>query len=129
VSTELASVTVATTDFAAGLRFYDATLGALGLGRLAEFGDEEQEDAELEVAAWGGEQPLIWLVTGPQTRGVHVALTADTRADVDRFHAAALAAGGISHAAPRRWVLYRRGRYGATVADPDGNLIEVTAPE
>jgi catechol 2,3-dioxygenase-like lactoylglutathione lyase family enzyme len=129
VPTELAHVTIATEQVSAGLAFYDAALGALGLSRIAEFGDEEEDGSEVEAAAWGTERPLLWLVTGRPTRRVHVALTTDSREVVDRFHEAALAAGGTSYATPRRWVIYRRGRYGASVRDPDGNLVEVTAPE
>jgi hypothetical protein len=48
---------------------------------------------------------------------------------VETFHAAALAAGGRGHGAPRRWTLYRRGEFNAIVVDPAGNLIEAVAPE
>ena len=116
-------------DFAASLAFYDAALGALGLTRLAEFGDEEEDQAPVEAVAWGSEQPMLWLVQGAPTRHVHLAFAAADRSAVDAFHAAAVAAGGVSSGAPRRWAIYRRGRYGAIVRDPDGNLVEVTAPE
>ncbi len=129
MSTVLTHVTVSARDFAASLAFYDAALAALGLDRLAEFGDEEESDAPVEAAAWGGDQPVLWLVQGAPTQHVHIAFAAPDRSAVDAFHAAALAAGGTSSAAPRRWVIYRRGRYGAIVRDPDGNLVEVTAPE
>jgi catechol 2,3-dioxygenase-like lactoylglutathione lyase family enzyme len=129
VPAALSHVTVSTADFPASLAFYDSALRAIGLGRLAEFGDEEEDDPELEAAAWGTEQPLLWLVRGTPTRHVHLAFTAADRRVVDAFHDAALAAGGTSHDAPRRWAIYRRGRYGAIVGDPDGNLVEVTAPE
>jgi catechol 2,3-dioxygenase-like lactoylglutathione lyase family enzyme len=48
---------------------------------------------------------------------------------VEAFFTAGLAAGGRAHTAPRRWVLFRRGDFGAAVLDPDGNLIEVVADE
>lgn len=108
------------------MRFYDAALTALGLTRLAEFGDEEEDGPDTEVLSWGP----IWLVVGDTpTRGMHVRLTAPSRAAVDAFHAAALAAGGTSHDAPRRWAIYRTGEYNAIVADPAGNLIEAVARE
>jgi catechol 2,3-dioxygenase-like lactoylglutathione lyase family enzyme len=129
VPAELSHVTVSTTDFAASLAFYDAALSAIGFDRLAEFGDEEEDDPTVEAAAWGMEQPVFWLVRGTPTCSVHVAFAAADRGIVDAFHAAALTAGGTSHDAPRRWAIYRSGRYGAIVADPQGNLVEVTAPE
>ncbi|MDT4934486.1 MAG: hypothetical protein QOK11_2378, partial [Pseudonocardiales bacterium] len=45
--------TIVASGFAASLAFYDAALGALGLVRAAEFGDEEEEDADVEAAGWG----------------------------------------------------------------------------
>jgi catechol 2,3-dioxygenase-like lactoylglutathione lyase family enzyme len=132
VPATLDHATVCASDFAASLRFYDAALGALGLVRAAEFGDEEEDDAEVEAAGWAAPdgEPLVWLVAGPRpTTGVHVSLRADSRADVERFHAAALAHGGRSQDAPRRWLLYRRGQFGAQVRDPDGNVIEAVTSE
>ena len=38
---------------------------------------------------------------------------------MQRFHDAAVAAGGASHDAPRRWTLYRRGDFYAIVRDLD----------
>jgi catechol 2,3-dioxygenase-like lactoylglutathione lyase family enzyme len=73
---------------------------------------------------------VLWLVAGAvPTSGVHVSLRAASRADVEAFHAAALAHGGRSHDAPRRWAIFRRGQFNAVVTDPDGNLIEAVAPE
>ena len=126
------TIAVPASDFAARLAFYDASLGALGLVRVAELVDEEEADASVEAVAWGAEDGpgLIWLVaTERPTTGVHVRLRADSRAQVETFHADAVRAGGRAHAAPRRWTLYRRGEFNAIVADPAGNLIEAVAAE
>ena len=58
--------------------------------------------------------------SSPST-GVHVAFTAGSRAQVDTFHAAAIAAGGIDNGAPgpRDY-----GPYAAYVLDPDGTNVE-----
>lgn len=125
-------MTVVASDFAASLAFYDAALGALGAARAAEFGDEEEDDADVEAAAWAASSgtPVLWLVRGaPATSGAHLALRASARADVDAFFAAACAAGGTPRSAPRRWVIFRRGTVSAAVNDPDGNTVEVVAPE
>lgn len=124
-------VTVSASDFARSLGFYEAALGALGLQRIAEFGDEEEGAPELEAAAWGiDEAPMLWLVAGRKaTAAAHVCLRAGSRAEVEAFHAAALRHGGSSHDAPRRWAIFRRGVFNAIVADPDGNLVEAVAPE
>jgi catechol 2,3-dioxygenase-like lactoylglutathione lyase family enzyme len=125
-------VTLAASDFAAGLAFYTDALAPLGFVRLHELGDEEEDEAVLEAAAFGPPDgpPLLWLVSGmAPTRAVHVAFRADDRGEVERFHAAALAAGGTSHGAPRRWPIFRRGEFNAIVRDPDGNLVEAVSAE
>jgi catechol 2,3-dioxygenase-like lactoylglutathione lyase family enzyme len=129
---QLDHVTVTASDFAASLAFYDAALGALGLERVAEHVDEEEDGAAVEAAGWAGDgrEPVLWLVAGPvPTRGAHVRLAANSRAEVEAFHRAGVRAGGTEHAGPRRWVLYRAGEFNAIVADPDGNLIEAVAAE
>ena len=47
-----------------------------------------------------------------------------SRAQVDAFHAAALAAGGRDNGAPGLRPWYHPDYYGAFVLDPDGNNIE-----
>jgi catechol 2,3-dioxygenase-like lactoylglutathione lyase family enzyme len=125
-------VTITASDLAASLAFYDAALGALGLVRVAEHVDEEEDAAPVEAAGWGtdGADPIVWLVAGPvPTRGLHLRLTTTSRREVEAFHHAGVQTGGTEHAGPRRWVLYRSGEFNAIVADPDGNLVEVVAPE
>ncbi len=125
-------VTIASSDLARSLAFYEAALGALGMVRLAELVDEEEDDAQVEAAGWGepAGQVLIWVITAEvSTRDAHIGLRAAGSADVRAFHAAAVAAGGTDHSAPRRWPLYRRGEFNAIVRDPAGNLVEVVAPE
>jgi catechol 2,3-dioxygenase-like lactoylglutathione lyase family enzyme len=125
-------VTLTAGDFDAAVRFYDASLGALGLVRTVELVDEEEDDAEVEAIGWGGPdgRAALWIVRGRQpTSGLHVRLAAPSSEAVNRFHDAALGAGGSSHDAPRRWAIYRRGEYNAIVRDPDGNLIEAVAGE
>ena len=126
-------VTVTASDFAASVRFYDAALGALGLVRLAELVDEEEDDAAVETVGWGPDDgaPVLWVVAGASADDRPASpprrLTLD--AQVETFHRACRPGRRRDHAAPRRWTPYRRGEFGAMVRDPDGNLIEVVAPE
>jgi catechol 2,3-dioxygenase-like lactoylglutathione lyase family enzyme len=124
-------VTITVADLARSLDFYDAALGALGLHRVRELVDEEEDDAAVEAAAWGiGPTPMIWLVTGTRpTNGAHLALRTDSRVEVETFYWAGLQAGGGTHSAPRRWMIYRRGEFNAILADPDGNLVEAICAE
>jgi catechol 2,3-dioxygenase-like lactoylglutathione lyase family enzyme len=132
VPTSLDHVTITASDFAASLPFYDAALGAIGLVRLHELGDEEEDDPEVEAAAFGTPDgpAVLWLVSGTvPTHAVHTASRAGSRADVERFHRAALAAGGSSRNAPRRWPIYRTGEFNALVVDRDGNVLEAVSDE
>jgi len=58
------------------------------------------------------------------TRGLHIAFQTPDRETVDRFHAAAIAAGGTDNGGPGERPDYGPGYYAAFVRDPDGNNIE-----
>ena len=61
--------------------------------------------------------------------GVHLAFSAKSRALVDRFHRAALEAGGIENGPPGLRSDYSASYYAAFVHDPDGNNVEVVCLE
>jgi len=98
-------------DFEASRAFYAAVLEPLGL-RFTESGDGWFAVDELYVG--GG---------GTPTDGLHLAFQADSQEAVDRFHAAALAAGAIDNGAPGERA-YHPGYYAAFALDPDGNNVE-----
>ena len=58
------------------------------------------------------------------TTPVHIAFSADSRAAVDAFHAAALAAGGVDNGAPGLRPYYADDYYSAFVLDLDGHNVE-----
>ena len=106
-------------DVSVSLPFYEQALGAIGFSVMAEF---------KERGAYGfgrsTNKPDFWVEPGgPLTPTVHFAFACDTREQVDRFHAAALAAGGIDNGAPGPRP-YREHYYGAFILDPDGHNIE-----
>jgi catechol 2,3-dioxygenase-like lactoylglutathione lyase family enzyme len=104
-------------DLEASRRFYRAALGALGL-ELTWEGEQAFACDELYVSSADEVGPHA---TGPHR--AHLALQAADRAAVDRFHAAALAAGGRDNGPPGERP-YHAGYYGAFVLDPDGNNVE-----
>jgi len=55
---------------------------------------------------------------------LHFCFAAPTRAAVDRFHVAALSAGGTDNGAPGLRVDYGADYYAAFAVDPDGYRIE-----
>jgi len=105
-------------DLAKAARLYEAMLAPLGHVAGAR-GDG--------YAGFGPKDgPCFWLheKTRNQAAGCHVALRAQTREAVDRFHAAALAAGAKDNGAPGLRVDYGPSYYAAFVLDADGNNIE-----
>ncbi len=95
--------------------FYEQALAPLGIRVIME--------PAPGVVGMGHEFPFLWLAPGEPTR-CHVALRARDPAQVDAFHAAALAAGGEDNGAPGLRLHYHPGYYGAVVHDPDGNNLE-----
>lgn len=111
-------------DIARSRRFYDAALAPLGLKVMMEV-TAEQTGGHAHLGYGSEGKPFFWVGTGgPPTGRLHVAFTADSRAVVDAFHAAALAAGGTDNGAPGLRPHYHPNYYGAFVLDPDGLNIE-----
>ena len=96
-------------DVEASRAFY--TLEPLGL-RINAGGD-----------GWFSADELFVSGEGTPTAGLHMAFQADSPEVVDRFHAAALAAGAIDNGAPGERA-YHPGYYAAYALDPDGNNVE-----
>jgi catechol 2,3-dioxygenase-like lactoylglutathione lyase family enzyme len=119
-------------DYGRSKEFYQAVLAPLGY-RLA-----------MEVASGAGFSkgpiPAFWIKQGEGTAvagsgeptphegcggpQVHVAFTGESRAMVDAFHRAALAAGARDNGTPGLRPEYHANYYGAFVLDPDGHNIE-----
>jgi catechol 2,3-dioxygenase-like lactoylglutathione lyase family enzyme len=117
--TVLDHIGFAVTDYQRSKAFYEQAFAPLGVTLLMEFS---------EAAAGFGEsgKPSFFLEAhGEPVRGrLHIALTAETRAQVDAFHAAGLEAGGTDNGAPGLRTIYHPNYYGAYILDPDGNNIE-----
>lgn len=103
-------------DLAPMRRFYDAVFAVLGVGISGEGAGYFFTD-ELYVS-----EPR--LPDEHLTGRHHIAFQAADRDMVDRFHAAALAAGGRDNGAPGIRERYHPGYYAAFVLDPAGNNIE-----
>jgi catechol 2,3-dioxygenase-like lactoylglutathione lyase family enzyme len=104
--------------------FYIGALKPLGLGVLMELTAEET-GGDAHAGFGKDNKAFFWIGTGNKPRGgVHVAFTAQTRAEVDTFYRAALDAGGRDNGPPGLRPYYHKHYYGAFVFDPDGNNIE-----
>lgn len=99
-------------DLETSRRFYRAVFCALG--RAGAMTDGEGHFAADE----------LWVDQADAgVSRVHLAFQAGGRSEVDRFHAAAVAAGGRDNGAPGERA-HHPGYYAAFVPDPDGNNIE-----
>jgi catechol 2,3-dioxygenase-like lactoylglutathione lyase family enzyme len=105
--------------------FYVKALAPLGFGPLFDVTREQTGGYEGTGFGAEGRRPSFWIGSGDASHGaLHVAFPAATRNDVDRFYAAAIAAGGRDNGAPGLRPHYSANYYGAFVLDPDGNNIE-----
>ena len=117
-------ITFGVTDFARSVHFYDHAFAPLGVTRL--FDVPLDHSSGVKVTGYGDDRPWFWLAEENATTGMlHIALRSDDRFGVDRFHAAALRAGGTDNGAPGLRPHYHADYYGAFVLDPDGHNIEV----
>jgi catechol 2,3-dioxygenase-like lactoylglutathione lyase family enzyme len=104
-------------DVAKSKAFYRAALAPLGYEVLME----GEGFAGFGVAP----KPDFWIGEGPPNMPpIHMAFRAETRAQVDAFYKAALAAGGRDNGAPGLRPHYHANYYGAFVLDPDGHNVE-----
>jgi predicted lactoylglutathione lyase len=109
-------ITLRVHDLAASKAFYLAALKPLGYAAIMDF----PEGCGLGV----GGKPDFWLTHDPAASPQHVAFAAPSRAAVDAFHAAGLAAGGNDNGAPGLRVHYHPNYYGAFIDDPSGHHME-----
>lgn len=103
-------------DFDRAKTFYSAALQPIGIRVVKEYPN---------AAGFGRDSPDFWIAAGePKTTPMHFAFKANTRADVDAFYSAAIAAGGKDNGPPGIRPQYHPNYYGAFVFDPDGHNIE-----
>src|ERR1700733_10890796 len=114
------------TDYAKSKAFYERALAPLGIGPIMEygkacgFGRDKKPDFWIGEGATRFQKPEQLAPITP----VHVCFVAASRAEVEAFHTAALAAGGRDNGAPGIRKEYHPNYYGAFVLDPDGHNIE-----
>lgn len=110
-------------DYARSKAFYVAALAPLGIEFMMEFGP---------AGGLGRDsKPDFWLAEGKDSASgagvitpVHVCFSARSRAEVDAFYRAAIAAGGKDNGAPGLREQYHPTYYGAFVLDLDGHNVE-----
>jgi catechol 2,3-dioxygenase-like lactoylglutathione lyase family enzyme len=113
-------LTIGVSDLERSRRFYAEALEALGLSEIGPWSDARRE------ISFGLKEANDFAISEEYEVGgqLHIAFAADSRAQVDAFHAAALAAGGRENGAPGPRPEYSERYYGAFVLDPDGHNVE-----
>jgi catechol 2,3-dioxygenase-like lactoylglutathione lyase family enzyme len=119
-------------DLKVSKAFYDAAFAPLGVEVVMSVTADETGSYGYLGYGPGADsrdiqagKPSFWIGGGETLTGpMHVAFVAATRAQVDAFHAAALAAGGVDNGPPGVRPHYHPNDYGASVLDPDGRNIE-----
>ncbi|MEI7063076.1 VOC family protein [Dickeya chrysanthemi] len=119
-------LSIPVSDLSRSRRFYEQALKPLGF--------EQVKDMKFAVSFGvlmgyglssdpGGE---FWIFQGevPSHPPTHFAFSAESRAEVDAFFAAAVAAGGVDNGQPGVRTQYHPDYYAAFVRDPDGYNIE-----
>jgi catechol 2,3-dioxygenase-like lactoylglutathione lyase family enzyme len=113
-------LTVGVSDLETSRRFYIQALEPLGFGEIGPWSAARRE------ISFGLEDANDFAISEDYEVGgqLHIAFAADTRAQVDAFHTAALAAGGRDNGQPGPRPEYAENYYGAFVLDPDGHNVE-----
>lgn len=113
--------------------FYTAALTPLGYTLCFEgnYGSNLLGFAYPDPSEPDGKKADVWFIDGPSphggspvTTGCHLAWKASSRAAVDAFYRAAIAAGGQDNGPPGLRPHYHAHYYGAFVIDPEGNNVE-----
>jgi catechol 2,3-dioxygenase-like lactoylglutathione lyase family enzyme len=108
-------------DFARSRAFYEAALAPLGIRTIRT----ETNTLGNQALLMGDDEIFFVVADGERPgEGSHVAFRARTAAEVDAFHAAALAAGGRDNGAPGLRPQYEGRYYAAFAFDPDGINVE-----
>lgn len=108
---------IGVTSLAQSKSFFLKALAPLGVGVVME--------GPYGVGLGRDGKPTLWLSeSAQQPSPLHIAIAARSRAEVDAFHAAALAAGAKDNGAPGLRPHYHAHYYGAFVIGPDGHNVE-----
>ncbi len=108
-------------DMAATKAFYEKALAPVG---YAAAYDGVHDGMRIVGFGRGGKIDTWFVDAKPASGAVHIAWVAESRAAVDAFYKAAIAAGGKDNGPPGVRAHYHANYYGAFVLDPDGNNIE-----
>ena len=120
---------VTVSDLKKSKAFYETALASIGYALIVEL--PASVTGHADVAGFGEPpKPDFWISGGmPNKPPIHIAFRVPSRAKVDAFYQAAMAAGGTDNGGPGLRPHYHPHYYGAFVLDPDGHNIEAVCHE
>ncbi len=122
-------LSVVVSDYAKSKTFYLRALASTGHSRLVEL-PATQAGRGPSAGFCHEDGSDFWIGQGEAIKPpIHIAFRVSSRAAVDAFHEAAIAAGGRDNGAPGLRPQYHPHYYGAFVLDPDGHNIEAVCHE
>ena len=122
-------VSVVVSDYAKSKAFYSQALAPTGHSRLTELRATSTGQKRVPASAMRMD-PIFGSAKAMRSHPpIHIAFRVSSRAAVDAFYKAAIAAGGRDNGAPGLRPHYHANYYGAFVLDPDGHNIEAVCHE
>lgn len=120
---------IVVSDIQKSKSFYEKALLPIGYTLILEL--PASVTGHADVAGFGEPpKPDFWISGGtPNKPPIHIAFRVGSRAAVDAFYQAAIAAGGRDNGPPGLRPHYHPHYYGAFVLDPDGHNIEAVCHE
>lgn len=120
---------ISVSDYATSKQFYLQALAPLGVGIVMNV-PKEVSGRPSDFTGFGYDQkPFFWIGQGAAAHdvtsgGMHLCFTAKSRAEVDAFYKAAIAAGARDNGPPGIREHYHPNYYGAFVIDLNGVNLE-----
>jgi hypothetical protein len=111
-------------NHAASKAFYLKALAPLGIGVVMAVSKEESGAPSDYTGLGANNKPFFWIGEGKVGSGMHLCFVAETRAAVDAFYQAAIAAGAKDNGKPGIRAHYHPNYYGAFVIDLNGVNLE-----
>ncbi|MES2638726.1 MAG: VOC family protein [Myxococcota bacterium] len=119
-------VFITVSDVARAVTFYEAALSPLGITHAVDYDGKDGPEGHPDLFGFGRDgRVFFWLRQGSaDARAAHVGFVARSEAEVNAFHAAAMAAGATDNGPPSARLCYDPRYYAANVLDPDGYSLE-----
>jgi len=116
---------IGVSDISQAQAFYELLLRPLGITLLMNIATDPAGLKSRRLGFGSEGKPFFWLHDSPTpSQGAHIALIVQSRAAVDAFHAAGIAAGGQDNGAPGVRPHYHANYYAAYIMGPDGVNLE-----